>query len=318
LIVYRRFGVRLEHRRSQFLQEAEMNMFATLASVKDYRMKISYPDKGQSRQGRRRGLGWALAAFAGACIGGAVWAGPQDGLPVRNLLVEWRVNGMSQSQRQDQGVRSGQILVDSRGNIIGRTGIGLSSSQTEGSRNALQQVQVINGGRARLFVGQTQPHLVWQWAWTDSPLAGAGGGMLGVIGPTGSGVPSASADTSAGSAQARASAQPRLAAQTVWIDVGQGLYVRPRWPGGREPVMVDLEAQARQPVSGGGSYGNRIEPDGQTRRLEVGSTLSVPMGQWTVVARSGSQTVRQQSGTLSTRELDAMESEQLEIRITAP
>ena len=62
----------------------------------------------------------------------------------------------------------------------------------------------------------------------------------------------------------------------------------------------------------------RVDPDGQARRLEVGSTLSVPLGEWTVVARSGGRTERAQSGVLSTSDLDALESEQLEIRITAP
>jgi len=83
-------------------------------------------------------------------------------------------------------------------------------------------------------------------------------------------------------------------------------------------VLLELEAEARQPVMAGGVPSNRLEPDGQTRHIEVGSTLSVPLDEWTVVARSGSRMARQQAGTLSTRELDEMESEQLEIRITAP
>jgi hypothetical protein len=298
------------------LQEAEMNLFGTIPFVKEYRMRFPYAGKGQALGTRRFVLGLGLAALILTCIGPALAAPGDAQLPKRNLLIEWRMNGVTQIQKREMGIRSGQIIVDSRGQVVGRSGIGAGRVETESRANTVQQVQVINGGRARLFVGQTQPHLVWQWAWMDSPLTG-GGGRLGVIGPTGAGVPSSSS-TSPQEQQQQQQPRPRLAAQTVWIDIGQGLYVRPRWGGGREPVLVDLEAQSRQPVSAGTTYGGRMEPDGQTRNIEVGSTLSVPLGDWVVVARSGAQVERQRSGSLSTRELDGMESEQLEIRITAP
>lgn len=293
-----------------------MNLFVTIPFVKPARTEIPPAGKGQGRAG---GSGHRMAVRARAAaavlwglglgLGAGTGAAAEASLPARNLLIEWRVTGMTQSQKTQQGIRSGQLIIDSRGQIIGRTGIGASRTETESRAQATQQVQVINGGRARLFVGQTQPHLVWQWAWVDGGrggLVGGGGsgsGTLGVIGPA------ASVETAA---------QPRLAAQTVWLDIGQGLHVRPRWPGGHAPVLLELEAQSRTPVRAGGVAADRIEPDGQTRRVEVGSTLSVPLGEWSVVARSGSQATRQQSGTLSTRELDSLESEQLEVRVTAP
>jgi type II secretory pathway component GspD/PulD (secretin) len=105
--------------------------------------------------------------------------------------------------------------------------------------------------------------------------------------------------------------------QTVWIDVGQGIDVTPRWSGGRD-VVVDIEARLRQPVQPGSAYGAQLDPDGQTRRTELASTLSVPLGEWVVVARNGGRSQRAQSGTLSTRDVDEGQSEQLEIRVTAP
>lgn len=295
----------------------EMNLFATIPFVKDCREWIPHDGKGHARprrarvrrMGRAAAMAGVMAAALGVCM--PAQAGPgEEGLPARNLLVEWRVNGLSQAQKRQAGIRSGQIIVDSRGQIIGRTGIGASRLETESRSDSVQQVQVINGGRARLFTGETQPHLLWQWAWVDVTAGASGGqGTLGVIGPSGSGTARSSQATPM---------QPRLGAQTVWIDIGQGLYVRPRWPGGREPVRVELQAEARQPVMAGGVRSDRLEPDGQTRYTQVSSTLSVPLNEWTVVARSGSKVERAQSGVLSTRELDGTESEQLEIRITAP
>lgn len=239
------------------------------------------------------------------------WAGPRDEvLPQRNLIVEWRMSGQGQTQQRNVGVRTGQIIVDSRGGVVGRTSIGTESYQTESQDNTVQQVQVLNGGRAKLYVGRSQPYTVWQWAWSGSASAG---GSLGSYGPA----------TQQGGASG-ANYPVNVVPQTVWIDIGQGLNVRPRWPGGRAPVTVEIEAQARQPaqLSGsggmGGTYGGQLDPDGQTRRIEVGSTLSVSLGEWVVVARSGGQTQRRQSGSLSTRDLDDSQSEQLEIRVTAP
>jgi hypothetical protein len=211
-------------------------------------------------------------------------------------------------------------------------------------------VQVLNGGRARLYVGRSQPYTVWQWAGAYGGASGAtgnaGSGSLGVIGPqtassgrsTGasgqaavlaqggvanggaSGIGSNATNTTTSTSNTNGY-QPQVWAQTVWIDLGQGLSVAPRWRGGRAPVVVELQAQSRQPMmagGAGGAYSGQMDPDGQSRRIEVGSTLAVPLGEWVVVARSGSQVQRQQSGTLSTRELDDAQQAQLEIRITAP
>jgi len=274
--------------------------------------------------GARKGLLSGLMAWA-ALASLPAWAEGQGGLPQRNLLVEWRMGGQGQAQQRNQGIRTGQIIVDSRGGVVGRTSIGMETIQTESQTDTVQQVQVLNGGKARLFVGKSQPYTVWQWAWT-----GQGGGGLGGIGPQTSpsggatgGVTGGAAGNATGGNPGQPGGYPvNVVPQTVWIDLGQGLNVRPRWAGGHAPVIVELEAQARQPAQlgsqMGGVYGGQVDPDGQTRRIEVASTLSVPLGQWAVVARSGARVQRQQSGSLSTRDLDDNQSEQLEIRITAP
>ena len=248
-----------------------------------------------------------LAPFLAPCFALAVaaglvpqaWAGPGN-LPARNLLVEWRMAGQGASQLRQGGIQTGRVIIDSRRGVIGQAGVTYGTTQTQSSGNSVQQVTVLNGGRARLFFGSSQPFTTWQWAWGP----GQGGGGWTSYGP----------QEGSGADQGAVHVVP----QTTWIDLGQGLVVTPRWPGGRAPVTVELEARSSEPMQAGGAYSGRLEPDGQVRRTEVGSTVSVPLGEWTVVARNGGQTERTQSGTLSTRSLDESRSEQLEIRITAP
>lgn len=249
------------------------------------------------------------AVVVGACAWPqVVHAGGRDeALPARNLLVEWRTSGERSQQERRAGLRQGQVTIDTRG--VWSTGtLQAGTVQTESRQDSTQQVQVLNGGRARLYVGTSQPLTVWQWA---GPVGGGGG--LGGYGPS-NGVSVGNGGGNSGASGYGGQALP----QTVWVDLGQGLSVTPRWPGGRAPVVVELEAQTRQSASPGGRLLGRVDPDGQTRRSELASTLSVPLGQWTVVARSGGRSEQQRSGTLSTRELDDAQSEQLEIRITAP
>ena len=239
--------------------------------------------------------GLTVALVSG--LSGMAHAGPRDGLPQRNLLVEWRVGGEGASTQRQAGIEVGRVIIDSRRGVIGQAGITAGTVRTESQGSSVQQVMVLNGGRARLYMGRTQSVTAWQFAF--SPTAQQQGQTtFGGYGPAGA---------------------PGVTAlpQTVWIDVGEGIHVTPRWSGGRD-VVVDIEAQSRQPVQPGSAYGGQLDPDGQTRRTELASTVSVPLGEWVVVARNGGRVQRSQSGTLSTRDVDDSQSEQLEIRVTAP
>jgi len=251
-------------------------------------------------------------------------AGPRD-LPARNLLVEWRIGGQGSSQLRQGGIQTGRVIIDSRRGVIGQAGVTYGTTQIESSGNAVQQVMVLNGGRARLFFGSSQPVTTWQWAWGPGQGGnGNGSGGWTSYGPEGDdemAQPHGGGQGGRGGSGNPANGRNlpgNVVPQTVWIDLGQGLVVTPRWPGGRAPVTVELEARSSEPAQPGGAYTGQVDPDGQVRRTEMSSTVSVPMGEWTVVARNGGQTSRSQSGTLSTRSLDESRTEQLEIRVTAP
>lgn len=228
--------------------------------------------------------GLTLALLTGASVAQGV-------TPAGNLLVSWRVNAQSEAQSQRTGVHDGRVVVDSRRGVVVQGGVTVGQTHTNRTQHTQQSVMVLNGGQARLFFGRSVPMSSWQLAWRapDSP-----GGQP----------------------------QAWLHSQTQWVDLGEGLTVRPRWAGGRSPVMVELEASSRQPVRPGSlspaDMAGGYEPDGQTRRLEVTSTVAVPLGEWTVVARRGDQTQAQRSGTWSTGHLDSSQQELLEIRISLP
>ena len=237
------------------------------------------------RLGRRLAV-WGLgASLLGLALTGQA-QGLDPNLPLRNLMVEWRIEGQGRASDSGAGVQQGRVIIDSQRGVIAQGDVRLGTWQTQSHTHSVQQVQVLNGGRARLSVGRSQPYTVWQWAFVPGRPSGPGSRRGGYPPAT------------------------QAWGQTAWLDLGQGLNVRPSWTGGSAMVTVELEASA----SGRDGY----EPDGQIRRSEVASTLAVPLGEWTVVARSGRTAQQTRSGTLSTEAVDDSQSEQLAIRVTAP
>jgi hypothetical protein len=242
-----------------------------------------------------------LATLALAC---AVLALPPpqahaaDG-PRGNLLVSWRVSGHGDARRDAQGLRGGQVVVDSRRgvSVSGRAGVEWSSQQASVDQRVEQQVMVLNGGRARLDLRQQRPVTQWQWA-ASVGAEGVDGGYGGHGQP-----------------------QVGLVSETVWVDSGQGLAVRPRWGGGRAPVVVELEAEAPVPSSAA-RLGRRFEARDamadEPARLIAQTTVTVPMGQWVAVASTRQQATRQQSGALSTADIDQDDRAVLEIKVSLP
>ena len=241
----------------------------------------------RTRSWARRRLTGALGiSLLSLCLPGQA-QGIDPSLPLRNLVVEWRIEGQGQIRDSGAGVRQGRVIIDSQRGVVAQGDVRLGTWQTESQTQSVQQVQVLNGGRARLFVGRSQPYTVWQWAYAPAQAPRHRPHHPGDRLPP-----------------------VQVWGQTEWLDLGQGLNVRPRWPGGQAPVTVELEASASQPSA--------YEPDGQIRRTEVASTVAVPLGEWTAVARSGRRAQATRSGTLSTDTVDDTQSEQLEIRISAP
>ncbi len=112
---------------------------------------------------------------------------------------------------------------------------------------APQQVQVRNGEKATLRMGQAMPV-----KWTQSVSQGGRSEGAGV------------------------------SYGLVWMEAGQGFTVTPSWPGGKQPVALQIEVQSASVEPTGAELPNQ-------RRSDLGTTLSAPLGQWVTVASTGSE-----------------------------
>ena len=144
-----------------------------------------------------RGAGARLRAAAG---GGAT-AQP---LPLRNLLVELRQSDASAAQRE-RAAAGGSVVIGSDGHVSGGVGIGAQVRSRDAAGDSVQQVRVLNGGRAGVRLARAVPLEFVQIVWT----------------PQGA----------------------QVLPSTVWTETGRGFVVQPRWPGGAAPVTVEVSAE---------------------------------------------------------------------------
>ncbi len=240
------------------------------------------------RWGWAGGLRW-MCVLVGAM--GAVPAQAGTALPQRNVLVEWRLNSSSDQQAGGLGLRSGEVVVDSRTGVSGRGTVVVTSTTRTRTDSSSQQIQVLNGGQARLYLGTSRPVTQWQFS-----LAGAGRGAPSFGRPGQGSDPAWQAWSS-----------------TTWVDTGRGFTVRPRWTGDAHHVVVELEARVAQAASSSG-----YAPEGQVESSELMTTVQMPLREWTAVAKRNRQSQQRQRGLVSTEELTQDEQEILELRISVP
>lgn len=146
-----------------------------------------------------------------------------------------------------------------------------------------QQIRVRNGAKASLRLEQALP---MQW------------------------VKSASAQTeslSAAGVTSRSSGG-RVVNEVTWMEAGQSLTVQPRWPGGKQAVMVEIEVQAA-------AVGDRNGAELPTQsRSQTATIVSVPLGQWVTIATSGSSPARGVYSSEATSESRRL----MQLRVLAP
>ena len=161
------------------------------------------------------------------------------------------------------------LTVELRQTEEGREG---GSSYSAGSSdNSLwepQLVQVRNGEKALLRMNDAIP---MQWTQSASGPAPAAGQAAA----------SANSTNAGSSSTVNFNAASSVSKALVWFDAGQSISVRPKWPGGNKPALVEIEVQraAVEP---------RTDADlPQQTRNSVSTTLTVPLAEWVTIAATG-------------------------------
>lgn len=191
--------------------------------------------------------------FAGAALGLLSTLPVQAQLPSRDLVVELRQ------------------ISEADGNT--------ASTQPATAQLVSQRIQVRNGEKATLTIGQNVPIRFVQ--------AVAGGSNVQTGGTGGA-----------------------VSYGMVWMQAGQSMAVQPRWPGASQPVRITIDVQSSSVQAPSGS----AELPSQARS-QFATTVSAALGQWVTVAATGGG--QAQAGTYSS-EAAADTRQLVQIRVLVP
>jgi len=193
--------------------------------------------------------------------------------PPRNLLVELRWVESTLSGSALSGVREGAVVLGTAGSVSPKPGLTLSTRRGPvlQEQNAIQRLLVLNGRAASVSLSEQQPLQWLDYAVQSEP------GQPGLAG-------------------ARVTARSR----TAWVEQTRSFTVTPHWPGGRQPVTVELKA---------------MNPEG-SGQAQLFSTVQLALDEWLTVARSGASVQRAQPGVLSSRDAEAQTSRELQLRVS--
>lgn len=232
-------------------------------------------------------LGLSLSALT---LPVAALAAGASQLPQRNLLIAWRMQSDAELSRDARGLQRGAVVVDTQGGMRAQGVITYGSTQAQASGQGEMQVLVLNGGQARLSLGQQRPYTQWQW-------------LAGLQAPT--------------SGPAAATPTVQVLSTTTWVDTGQGLSARPRWGGGKA-VTLELETQADVSHANRGLLSGGAEQQVPPERLQAQTTVQLPLDQWVTVARTQVQQSRSQSGSWRTDDVAQSGQTLLQVKVSVP
>ncbi|WP_431259581.1 hypothetical protein ACQ86G_05060 [Roseateles chitinivorans] len=223
-----------------------------------------------------------VLAFAALGVGASVMTSAHAQGPKQNLQVEMRWVESELSGSTVAGIRDGSTVVSTGGSVSARGGVALSTENREQRQQLFPRLLVLNGSQASFTMTESTPI-----QWVDVAMDRQQGERDRVV------------------------VVPRQGmAERV-----RGIVVRPKWPGGRSPVDVEVRASDQAQMPQGGAYGTSL-PDGQQRpSTDVLSTVQAPLGIWVTIARTGSVTSSANRNTYSTRDAEVQKLRELQLRV---
>ena len=227
----------------------------------------------------------------------------RDAIPRRQVLVRMRVLALAPAALAFRvpGARAAkpspavpsmpavnltvEVRVIDEAQAAGRGSVTLSTRPLAAEALEALQLQLLNGQPGALRLGRRLP-VQWVQAAARGAASGASGAAAGAV------------------VQA-----------VTWVPSGHGLWVLPRWPGGDQPVQLDLRFDSLTNTPMPGPSGAPLPTQ---RSREVGSRLSVPLGIWTTFAATGTPTSAGGGYTVSTQALSDSGRQLMQLRVSVP
>lgn len=223
----------------------------------------------------------------------AAWAAQPAAapLPQRNLVIEWRQLDESLALAGHASAQ-GQVVSTAGGGMSAAGGVTLGTQRRDDQRTQSQQLRVLNGGRASVRVSQGVPVTWVQSAQAEPDMRGLTGSAAG----------------------------PGVVQGMVWLEAGRQITLQPRWPGGQQPAVVDVQVdsaslEADRPWAAQNQGGGGMPSQA---RSQTATTVLAPLGQWVTIARTGGEQAVEQRGVVSTTSLSQAQRQLMQIRVLVP
>lgn len=246
---------------------------------------------GSTKKATRR-VGMALSILPILTAALPAWAAQPAiaPLPQRNLVIEWRQLDESLALGGHASAQ-GQVVSTTGGGISAAGGVTLGTQRRDDQRTQSQQLRVLNGGRASVRVSQGIPVTWVQSAQAEPDMRGSTGSAVG----------------------------PGVVQGLVWLEAGRQITLQPRWPGGQQPAVVDVQVdsaslEADRPWTAQNQGGGMPSQ----ARSQTATTVLAPLGQWVTIARTGGEQAVEQRGVVSTTSLSQAQRQLMQIRVLVP
>jgi hypothetical protein len=118
--------------------------------------------------------------------------------------------------------------------------------------------------------------------------------------------------TPARAGSAAGSQRGAIVNDVTWLQAGQALSARARWPGGNQPAVLDIQVSLDQVDD---HKGNDMPA---TRQSQVATTLTVPLEHWVTLASSQAVGRADVRATLSTQSLQDPARQLLQVLVHVP
>lgn len=197
----------------------------------------------------------------------------EPGLPQRVLQIEWRVVERSAPPAVADSGDPRTVVIGTTGQFDARPSVTVRTAPRPDDAATPKRLRVLNGHAARLAL--SQPEQLQSVQLFRGPK-----GDGGVV-------------------------------QPVWVERVDALSVRPRWAGGKAPVIVEVAAEMPAASDAAASQAGAA-------RWQASTTLPFALGDWVPVARTGSPGTLASPGVLSSQDVQRSVSRELQLRVTAP